>query len=265
MKPVSEFLLGTSDPPPVEVIRAAGQAPLVLICEHGGRAVPETLAGHKPAADDMARHIAFDIGAAAVAQGLAVRLDAALALQLYSRLVIDCNRPRHAADLAPAVSDGTRIPFNEALDANGLSARWHAIHQPFHRAIEQLLDQRRGVTLIAIHSFTPKLRDQPPRPMMAGLLARQDMTLARTLKLAMVAHGAKLGIAFPDDAILFNAPYQIEDISDYTIPIHGETRGLPHLLLEIRNDLIADPNGVGLWTDLLAKVLSVALPQSQDK
>lgn len=246
--------LVSDDPAPLELVNAAASAPLVLTCEHGGRALPRALAPRAPGPRDMARHIAWDVGGAALARALAARLGAPLALQPHSRLVIDCNRPRHAPSLAPAVSDGTPVPFNEGLNEAGLEARWRAIHQPFHAAVAGLLDARGPVALIAVHSFAPRLRGGPPRPMMAGLLARADLRLAEAMRAALLA-------AEPGLAVALNAPYQIEDDSDYTIPAHGEARGLPHLLLELRNDLIARPAGVARWTDLLARALGEALPR----
>jgi len=245
----AQFVLDAADPPPVEVVGAQASRPLVLTCEHGGRAVPAHLAERAPPAEEMARHIAWDVGAAEVARGVADRLGAALCIQPYSRLVIDCNRPRHAADLAPAVSDASPIPFNADLVEADRDARWHAIHQPFHRAVGDLLDARGHASLVAIHSFTPRLRSGAPRQMMAGLLARRDRTLAEALMREITARALDL-------AIVFDQPYRIEDDSDYTIPVHGERRGLPHVLVEIRSDLIADVAGVGRWTGLLADALA---------
>ena len=245
------FALDAADPPPVEIVGSRASRPLVLSCEHGGRALPAHLAERAPGPEDMARHIAWDIGAAEVARGLADRLGAALCLQPYSRLVIDCNRPRHAPDLAPAVSDGTRVPFNAGLAKSERDARWTAIHAPFHAALAGLLDARPGAALVAVHSFTPCLRGGASRPMMAGLLVRRDRRLAEGLMRELAARA-------PEVAVVFNQPYRIEDDSDYTIPVHGERRGLPHVLIEIRSDLIAEAAGVGRWTALLADALAAA-------
>lgn len=246
------FALSGCDPQPVGLFRTNGRAPLVLTCEHGGRAVPSVLRDRVPSPEDMARHIAFDLGAAEVAQGLAVRLDAAMAVQRYSRLVIDCNRPRQASDLTPAISDGSTIPFNQAINEAEQQARWQAIHQPFHRAVTNLLDVRSTVALLAVHSFTPQMRNDAPREMAVGLLVRQDRWFAEALQHSLLERE-------PDLAIVFNAPYTIDDESDYTIPVHGEARGLPHVLLEIRNDLIADPIGVERWVGLLSVALQRTL------
>jgi predicted N-formylglutamate amidohydrolase len=204
----------------------------------------------------MARHIAWDLGAEATARQAAKQLGAPLVVQRYSRLVIDCNRPRHAPELTPAASDGTEILFNSMIDEAGIEARWQAIHAPFHRAVAGLLDDRaaRPTALVAIHSFTPRLRGGAARPWHVGLLARADMALAEAL-------AAALERRVPDALVTFNQPYRIEDDSDYTIPVHGEARGLPHVLVEIRNDLICEPEGVTRWGSLLARSIAEALPR----
>ena len=253
MNPTCPPFLTPTDPPPVTLVNAGGHAPMVLTCEHGGRAVPASLRGGAPLAEDMARHIAYDPGAAAVARALASRLDAPLAIQPFSRLVIDCNRPRQAPDLASAESDGSVIPFNRGLDDEALEIRWQAIHQPFHQAVSELITARGRPVLLAVHSFTRQLQNQPPRTMAVGLLARRDRTFKEKLRDEMMAIRSDL-------PIVLNAPYQIEDDSDYTIPTHAEPRGLPHLLLEIRNDLIADEKGVAAIADLLSSALTATLP-----
>ncbi len=252
MQTKMQDLLTNDDPLPVELVQHDGQAPLVITSEHGGRAIPASLADRAPQTDDMARHIAWDIGAADVARGIARQLDAPLALQPFSRLVIDCNRPRHAGDLAPAISDGSLIPFNQNLSDAALETRWRAIHQPFHQAVATLLDRRPSPALIAVHSFTPQLRGQARRRMAIGLLARQDKTLARTLR-------DEVAKKRPDLEIVLDAPYRIEDSSDYTIPIHGEARRLPHVLIELRHDLIAEPAAAAAFADLLSEALRACL------
>lgn len=245
------FVLDAADPLPVEVVGADGRAPIVLTCEHGGRAVPLSLSDRAPPAADMARHIAWDLGAAEVARSVADQLNAALFIQRYSRLVIDCNRPFIAPDLAPAVSDASPVPFNTGLTQAVKEARWEAIHQPYHRAVADRLDSAGAVSLVAIHSFTPRLRGGALRHMAAGLLARKNRGLAIALMREMEARA-------PDLPLAFDLPYRIEDESDYTIPVHGERRGLPHVLLEIRNDLIADAKGVAFWSGLVSEALAAA-------
>ena len=247
-----EELLSAGDPPPVEVRNAVGASPLVLLCEHAGRAVPAVLRDRLPPPEDMDRHIAWDPGAGAVARSLADRLDAILVAQRYSRLVIDCNRPAGSPELAPRVSDGSMIEFNQSLRPADIDARWHEIHQPFQEAVSEALDNRKRPILVAVHSFTPRLRTGPERRFELGLLSRREPSLASPLRETLEA------IA-PDLAVRFNEPYRILDKSDYTIPVHAEKRSLLHVLLEIRNDLIADAGAVEHWAELLANALPAAV------
>jgi len=248
-------VLERNDPKPVELVRPGAASAVVLACEHAGRELPARLALHAPDPAEMRRHIAYDIGAREVALALSDLLEAPLVVQRYSRLVIDCNRPRHATDLAPTESDGTEIAFNRNLSEDALEARWQAIHAPFHGEVEALLDRRiskaQPAAVIAIHSFTPRLNGED-RPWHVGLLARHDMRLAEVL-------GRTLRQRMPQAVVAFNEPYGIEDDSDYTIPMHGESRGLPHVLIEIRNDLIAEAATSRPWIAVLRSCIEDAI------
>ncbi len=249
-----ETLLGAADPAPVEIVNPDGRGPLALICEHAGRAVPAALGDLGIAAEAFDRHIAWDVGAAGVARRLSALLDAPLALQPYSRLVVDCNRPFDAPDAIPAVSDGTAIPANAGLPDAARRARFDAIHAPFHAAVGGMLDRRAGPTaLVMIHSFTPRLRTEGvARPWALGVLHFRDDRLAR----ALMAEALRLR---PGLSAAFNEPYGCDDLSDYAAPVHGEGRGLPYALLEIRNDLIADASGQADWAGFLAEALTAAV------
>ncbi|MCQ0093574.1 N-formylglutamate amidohydrolase [Roseovarius sp. M141] len=248
-------LLSPCDPDPVEVVRASGTSLIFLLCEHAGRAVPANLAGLGLDGADMDRHIAWDIGAAATARRLSDLLDAPLVLQRYSRLVIDTNRPLSAPDCIPEISDGTMVPGNAALDAAARAQRYDEIHRPLHDTVAEMLDARaaagRPSVLVTIHSYTPVFAGQA-RPMSVGFLYNRDARLAQALKAALTQ------IA-PDDIIALNAPYAVDDDSDYAIPIHGERRGIPHALIELRNDLISNTAGQRLWAVRLAEALGAAL------
>jgi len=184
----AEPFLGTDDPPPVEIVNPEGRSRIVVICEHAGRAVPAALGdlGLPPA--EFERHIAWDIGAAGVARRLSRLLDAPLALQGYSRLVVDCNRPFDAPDAFPEVSDTTPVPANRALSPAARRARFAAIHEPFHAAVARLLDSRpepARTVLAMVHSFTPQLLSEGiARPWHLGLLFRHDDRLAQRLMTA---------------------------------------------------------------------------------
>jgi len=247
------FALGEDDPEPVEVVNSSGSSPFVITCEHAGRAVPRHLGNLGVEDRHLSRHIAWDIGVDAVGRALVKTLDAPVIFQRYSRLVIDCNRPVWAQDSIPEVSDGTEVPVNLAVSDTERDARYEQIHKPFHDEVAAILDRRvsekRQTALIALHSFTPCLEASPaPRPWHLGILFNRDDALSKFIHDAMEEEAGHM-------IFTFNEPYEVEDIGDYTIPIHGEKRGLPHSLLEIRNDHISDEAGQREWTDVLTRVL----------
>jgi len=252
---MAEKVLSPGDPEPVELVNSKGVSPIVLSCEHAGRAIPAKLGDLGVAAADMDRHIAYDIGAEGVSRRLSAMLDAPLVVQRYSRLVIDCNRPLEAHDCIVLASDGTAVPANAALTEDDRNMRFVEIHQPFHDALSDLLDERDASglksVLVSVHSFTPQLRGGPQRPWQIGVLSNRDGSFARRFLAAFQA-------SHPDIPSAHNEPYVVDDESDYTIPVHGEKRGLPHVLLEIRNDLLADEAGQGRWAELVAETLIAA-------
>lgn len=207
----------------------------------------------------MEKHIAWDIGAAAVARRLSQRLDAPLIMQRYSRLVIDANRPLSAPDCIPEISDGVTVPGNCGLSEFDRRCRYDEIHAPFHAAVSDLLDARaassRPTLLVTVHSFTPVM-GEIVRDMAVGLLFNRDQRLAVALKEALASTA-------PDEIVVLNAPYSVDDESDYAIPMHGESRGLPHVLIELRNDLIADAAGQDLWACRLADALQQILDRPE--
>ncbi|MCZ4093885.1 N-formylglutamate amidohydrolase [Sinorhizobium psoraleae] len=249
-------LLQAGDPDPVEWINPTGRSAIFLTCEHAGRAVPAALGDLGIAPEEMDRHIAYDVGAEGIARGISERLDAALVLQRYSRLVIDCNRPFDARDCIVAMSDGTAVPANAELPDRERRGRYAEIHQPLHEAIAAALDQREAagkpVFLVSVHSFTPVMRATGAvRNLELGLLFNRDARFAERLAETFRA-------ANPDVTVRLNEPYHVDDFSDYTIPVHGERRGIAHVLLEVRNDLINDALGQQEWADRLARPLRVA-------
>lgn len=252
--PQISTILSKEDPHPVELINRTGSSEFVLTCEHAGRAIAGGLGDLGLSADDMDRHIAWDIGAEGLSRALAALLDAPLVLQRYSRLIVDCNRPFEATDCFPEVSDGTAIPANRSLSHADRMRRFVEIHEPLHRTIGNLLDERarcgQPTVLVSVHSFTPVLAGVH-RPWLLGALANRDASFAQTFLQAFAARNADISVAL-------NEPYTVDDMSDYTIPVHGERRQLAHVLLEVRNDQIGEPTGQALWAQLLADALREA-------
>ena len=236
-------------PPPVRVLNADGSSPYVLLCEHASRFIPDDDNGLGLPEAELSRHIAWDIGAAQVAEALSRRLDAPLVLAGYSRLLIDLNRPVGSATSIPEVSETTVIPGNLNLSVADRARRVALYFEPYQAAVRQLLDQRiasgKGATIVGVHSFTPVFKGVA-RPWHAGILHR---------KAQRFGHALAEALGGSDQAIAENEPYQIEDDSDYTVPVHGEARGLDAVLVEIRQDLIADPAGAAAWSERLATAL----------
>ena len=255
-KAVRSGLLTAGDPAPVEILNPDSSAPVVLMCEHAGQAVPERLSGLGVTRDALDAHIGWDIGAAAVTRLMAASLGAPAVLQRYSRLVIDCNRPPDAPDAIPAVSDGVAVPGNAKLGPQEREARVTEIFEPFHAAANALFERAERRATFAIHSFTPVFGGVG-RPWELGFLFRRDTRTSAHLR-AFVAR------RHPGMRIGMNQPYQIEDSSDWFVPRHGEARGLPHSLIEIRNDLIAGAEGQARWAELLSAAITDFMKDDKD-
>jgi len=244
------LLLGPGDVPPVREENAGGSSPFLLTCDHYGRLIPKALGYLGVAASELERHIAWDIGIAGVAEQLAMRLGAHLVAQPYSRLVIDCNRPPCAASSIPVLSEATAIPGNEGLSRAAAEARRKAIFDPYHRRIAEAIDRRlrdrRPTVLVSLHSFTPFYAGVA-RPWHIGTLYHRDTRLAPLLLKLL---GAEADLVVGD-----NEPYTVTDATDYTIPVHGEARGLMNSGIEIRQDLIAHVLGQAQWAERLARIL----------
>lgn len=250
-------LLRPDEGDPVISVNENGQSPVVLVCEHAGKVIPQALGDMGLSADDLSRHIAWDIGAEAVARRLAEALDAPLLLQRYSRLAYDCNRPPESPDAMPVRSETTRVPGNERLTAGDRLARIREIYRPFHDRVARLLDERsaRGMTslLVTLHSFTPVYKGVR-RKLDLGILHDRDARLTNDL-LAVFGRAR-------DIVVRRNEPYGPEDGVCHTLNLHAEPRGIPYAMLEIRNDLIAQAAGQEQWAKRLAEVLG-ALPVAQ--
>src|SRR5580700_2091187 len=176
----TSLLLGINDTPPVFEQNTDGRSPFLFTSDHYGRLIPKTLGDLGLPESELVRHIAWDIGIAGVAERLSRELDAHLIAQRYSRLVIDCNRPPRAASSIPLFSDATTIPGNEGLSREDSELRRRAIFDPYHRRIDEVIDQRmaekRPTILVSLHSFTPVYAGVR-RPWHIGTLYHRDTTL----------------------------------------------------------------------------------------
>jgi predicted N-formylglutamate amidohydrolase len=247
-------LLGPGDLPAVEVVNAAGGSPVLLLCDHASNAMPAGLDRLGLDESVLRLHVAWDIGAAEVARRLAARFDAPLVLSGYSRLVVDCNRrPGHPASI-PTESDGIAVPGNRNLDDGTVERRLAACFQPYHDAIDRLLAgfaQRRIVpAVLSIHSFTPVFGGAA-RPWQIGVLWNRDPRVPERLLAVLRAD--------PRIVVGDNEPYDARDDHGYSIKRHAEGAGLPHALVEIRQDLIDTRYGAEEWAYRIGDAVSPIL------
>ena len=230
---------------------AQGASPYVLLCEHASNAMPESYGGLGLPAAELQRHIAWDIGAAALARLLAARLNAPLILSGYSRLLIDCNRPLGTPTSIPDRSEDTVIPGNAGLSGVEREQRAATYFEPFRAMVAAELDRRAASSiptiLVGVHSFTPVFQGVA-RPWHAGVLYAEAAGFARAL----------IGGLAADPALVVgdNEPYRIEPEHDYTVPVHGDGRGIPAALLEVRQDLVQSEPGIARWAERVAAVLA---------
>lgn len=249
-----------SEPPPtdacgaIEIVHPKGRAQALILCDHAGRRVPPRLNGLGLPEHERARHIGWDIGAADVARRLAGLLDAPAVLCHVSRLVIDPNRlPGHPTSIPP-ISDGTVVPGNRAPDRPEIRRRLRGSFLPYHKEIRGRIDRwlasGRVPVVIAVHSFTA-LMGSARRPWQIGVLWSEDRRLSDPL----LAHFR----ADPALDVGDNQPYDGRHEAGFSIDFHARRRRLPHVMIELRQDLIAtEPDAHG-WADRLAEALAPRL------
>jgi predicted N-formylglutamate amidohydrolase len=247
-------LLRADDPPVFLIENADGRSPCVLTCDHAGRAIPHQLAGLSLSPHELSTHVAWDLGVADLGRRLSARLDAFLIMHNYSRLVIDANRPPSAADSIPTLSERIRIAANEGLSCGAARQRFEELFQPYHRRLRDELDARDAracpSVLVALHSFTPVYMDEARR-WHVGVLYGRDVRLGRLVLEGLRSDGTLI--------VGDNQPYSVSDASDYTIIVHGEQRGIPHVELEVRQDLLVTQSDVQRWADRLGCILETAV------
>jgi len=243
-------LLADDEPAPVLEIGRQRRSNFLVVVDHASRRIPRRLGDLGLPPSELQRHIAWDIGALAVARHVAAELDAPLVAQNYSRLVIDCNRDPKVASSIPTVGESIEIPGNIALDEHQVAARRREIFDPYHDHLRALLDERRAAGrptfLVSQHSMTHIFRGVR-REMHAAVLYNRDRRFAG-LVLDMLRRE-------PDLHVADNEPYFVSDATDYTIPRHAEERGLPHVEIEIRQDLLHEDAGQLQWAGRIARAL----------
>ena len=247
------MLLDADESSPVIDAGRQGKSNFVIVVDHAGNRIPRRLCDLGLAPSELQRHIAWDIGALAVAREMAASLDAALIAQRYSRLVIDCNRDPKVPTSIPRLSESTEIPGNAALSEAEIAARRAEVFDPYHRHIGALLDERmaakRTTLLVAQHTMTDSYQGAR-REMHAAVLYNRDRRFAG---LVLDALRSETHLLIAD-----NEPYFVSDATDYTIPRHGEARALPHVEIEIRQDLVSDAAGQSEWAQRITRALRAA-------
>jgi len=247
-------LLGNGDPDPYALLDGSGSNHALLAGDHAGRAIPKVLGTLGLNADDLNRHIAYDIGSRELIELLSEFLGLPALMGNYSRLVVDLNRRLDDPTAFPGQSDATAIPGNSKLSAAARESRVREIYQPYHAAIDRWLNdaQGRGLVpaLIAVHSFTPELNGTR-RPWQVGILSDQDRRIAAPLIQGLRGHGSIL--------VGDNEPYSGKHIADYTIDHHAEAAGLPCVSIEVRQDLLATAPDRAYWAGILARELELIL------
>lgn len=236
----------------VELVSGAPDAPALFICDHAANALPPSYGSLGLPPEQFARHIAWDIGAADVTRALAAHFHAPAVLSRYSRLLIDPNRGADDPTLVMRISDGALIPGNAHIDDAEVEQRTQAYWRPYRDAIAADLDTMTGArapAVISIHSFTPVWRGAP-RPWQIGLLWDGDDRIAQPL----LAEFEKQ----PDLTVGDNEPYDGALIGD-TLYDLGTSRGVAHILIELRQDLIATREGAQHWAERIAHALTPVL------
>src|SRR6056297_3641420 len=237
---------------PFDIVGADRDSPWLIACDHASNHVPSETGGGSLGLSEaeMARHIAYDVGAAGVTRHLADLLGAPAILGRFSRLVIDPNRGEDDPTLIMKLYDGTIVPGNRHIDAIERERRLEAYYRPYHAAYAELAARRPATIIVAVHSFTPRLKSRAPRPWHIGILrAEWDQRFSRPL--------LELLRAEDDLCVGENQPYAGHLPGD-AVDRHALIPGRPNALIELRHDLITDPVGQHGWAARLAPMLEEA-------
>ncbi|MGE3872865.1 MAG: N-formylglutamate amidohydrolase [Parvibaculaceae bacterium] len=236
---------------PFDIVNPRGTAAIVIVCDHASNAVPPAIGDLGVAADDMRRHIAWDIGAAPIAKRLAEIFDAPAILCGTSRLVIDCNRKLDDPTLIPLASDGTVIPGNQGLSAAQRRHRIDTYFKPYHdacrRAVQGKLAEGNRPLFLSVHSMTDRMNGGQHRPWEVSLSSNEDRKATDPVLAALQR--------MPHLAVGDNEPYDMDPLADYSTPEHALAHGLDYLQVEFRQDCVAMPEGQQRFAMILAQAI----------
>lgn len=234
-----------------EIVNASGRPWGLLVCDHAANDIPAELGTLGLDPSMLEEHIAWDIGAAELVRGLSTALNLPAVLSRHSRLVVDCNRRLDEPSAFPAVTDRVVVPGNQSLDPAARQWRADRCYWPYHAAIRDRLDtaRRAGATpaLVSVHSFTPRM-DGFVRPWHVGVLWDFDDRIATPL---LAALRDREGLVVGD-----NQPYSGRHPANHTVHVHAASVGLPHVGIEVRQDLLGNQAGVAGWVEILHDALA---------
>ncbi len=248
-KPSDTRFLAAHEPPPCTVLNRDAQKPVLLVCDHASRRIPASLGdmGLDPPARRC--HLAVDIGAGTLTRYLAASLSMTAVLCEYSRLVVDCNRQLLDPGAFLEYGDGVVIPGNRNLRPEQKALRADAVYWPYHNAVGKEIKRLQALgtppAVLARHSFTPVLNGVS-RPWHMGVLWDTDKRLSNIFLKALGETGFLVGD---------NEPYSGKAPQDFTIDYHAQANGLPHVGIEIRQDLIDDEAGVAEIAELFVGII----------
>ncbi len=240
------------------LLNEEGQCPILLVCDHASNHIPAHYRDLGLGKSDLQRHIAWDIGAAAITENLSNVFDAPAVLACFSRLLIDPNRSLDTPGLIPESSDDTSIPGNQNLGEQERDLRIKHYYQPFHDTIARLAKgfANRDIVplVVAIHSYTPEMGGNR-RPWHAGFLWDRDPRLAQAFIKGLRERNLMVGD---------NEPYSGRDLF-HTMNIHGARYGFPQVTVEIRQDEIDHTDGIIKWSEIMEQELRkiAAMPVMQ--
>ena len=242
-------LLAADEPGPLQVLNPLANEPILLVCDHASCRFPKSLGDM--GLDPFTRrcHLAVDIGAGPLTEKLADRLGVTAVLAQYSRLVMDCNRQLMDPSAFLQFGDGILVPGNRNLHPSDKELRAKALYWPYHEAVDKQVQRLRAIgplpAFIAIHSFTPVMNGES-RPWEMGVLWDTDTRLRDIFLDDFTAAGYFVGD---------NQPYSGKAPQDFTIDHHAEKSGLPHIGIEIRQDLIDDEGGVEIIANVMHRII----------
>jgi len=258
-KELTETLLTPDEPAPFEILNADALLPVLLVCDHASNRFPRSLGTMGLDYLNRVSHIALDIGAGAVANALAENLGATAVICQYSRLIVDCNRELVDDSAFLECSDSVDVPGNHDLQESEKERRASEIYWPYHNAIKDQIVRlkKHGIdpVVISIHSFTPVINGND-REWEIGVLWDKDSVTAEIFLTRLVESGYLVGD---------NKPYSGKDAEDFTIDFHAESDGLPHVGIEISQNLINHDDGVKRVSDTLKEIISIYTITSKPK